>query len=38
MFTQPLMYKQISSHPRSLDIYEKQLLDEGIMTKEDFDE
>ena len=32
-FTQPLMYKAIRSHPSTLDIYSKKLIDEGVMTK-----
>jgi 2-oxoglutarate dehydrogenase E1 component len=31
-FTQPLMYKQIDSHPGVCDIYEGQLLNEGVLT------
>ncbi len=32
-FTQPLMYKAIRSHPSTLEIYSKKLIDEGVMTK-----
>ncbi len=34
-FTQPLMYKAIRSHPSTLEIYSKKLIDEGVMTKAD---
>ena len=34
-FTQPLMYKAIKNHPTTLKIYEKQLLEENILTKEE---
>ena len=33
-FTQPLMYKRINKHPYIHDIFEKQLIDEGILTKD----
>ena len=33
-FTQPLMYKKIHSHPSTLKIYEKKLLEENIIKKE----
>ncbi|MDQ0314181.1 2-oxoglutarate dehydrogenase E1 component [Amorphus orientalis] len=36
-FTQPLMYKVIRDHPSTLDIYAKRLMDQGLMTSEDFD-
>jgi len=32
MFTQPLMYKRIQSHPTTLEIYAKKLIAEGIVT------
>src|SRR5215831_6200004 len=32
MFTQPLMYKRIRSHPSTLEIYAKKLIAEGIVT------
>ena len=35
-FTQPLMYKKIKSHPTTLNIYGEKLIDEEIITKEDF--
>ena len=31
-FTQPLMYKKIKSHPRTLTAYGKQLISEGLVT------
>lgn len=37
-FTQPKLYKQISRHPPTLKIFEKKLLDDGTMTKEEIDE
>src|SRR5450631_559728 len=33
MFTQPLMYKAIRSHPATLDIYAKRLVGEGVVTE-----
>ena len=33
-FTQPLMYKKIKKHPNVLELYTKQLLDEGVLTEE----
>jgi len=35
MFTQPKLYKAITRHQPTLDIYEKRLVDEGTMTKEE---
>ena len=32
MFTQPLMYKRIQSHPSALEIYAKKLIAEGVVT------
>ena len=32
MFTQPLMYKAIGSHPTTLEIYAKKLVAEGVVT------
>ena len=32
-FTQPLMYKKIRSHPTVVEIYSKQLIDEGVLTQ-----
>jgi 2-oxoglutarate dehydrogenase E1 component len=37
-FTQPKLYRQIKSHPSTLDVYEKRLIEEGMMTKEECDE
>ena len=31
-FTQPLMYQKIKSHPTTLNIYEKKLTEEGVLT------
>ncbi|KAF7820480.1 2-oxoglutarate dehydrogenase, mitochondrial-like [Senna tora] len=36
-FTQPKMYKVIRSHPSTLEIYEKKLLELGEVTQEDVD-
>ncbi len=33
MFTQPLMYREIESHPTTLEIYAKKLVDEGVVTE-----
>lgn len=38
MFTQPKLYRQITKHPSSLDIYEKRLIEEGTATKEELAE
>ncbi len=37
-FTQPIMYRKIKSHPTTVEIYSKQLIDEGVMTAGEFDE
>ncbi|KAL3921016.1 MAG: hypothetical protein SGILL_002973, partial [Bacillariaceae sp.] len=37
-FTQPILYKEISRHPTTLQVYEKRLLKEGTMTKDEIDE
>lgn len=37
-FTQPILYQKIRSHPSSLEIYEKRLLDDGTLTQEECDE
>jgi 2-oxoglutarate dehydrogenase E1 component len=37
LFTQPLMYKQIKSHPTTLQIYGEKLEAEGLLAKDDFD-
>jgi 2-oxoglutarate dehydrogenase E1 component len=34
-FTQPLLYKKISRHPNSRDIYSKKLIEQSIFTKEE---
>ncbi|MBX9925420.1 MAG: 2-oxoglutarate dehydrogenase E1 component [Hyphomicrobiaceae bacterium] len=36
-FTQPLMYKKIKSHPGVVEMYSKQLVDEGVMSAGDVD-
>lgn len=36
-FTQPKMYKVIRNHPRALDLYEKQLIEMGQLSKEEID-
>src|SRR6516164_1710903 len=33
MFTQPLMYKAVASHPSTLEIYSKKLIAEGVVTQ-----
>lgn len=35
MFTQPLMYKKIKSHPTVIDVYSKRLADEGVVSEEE---
>jgi len=37
-FTQPKFYKKIASHPSTLDIYEKKLIENGDMTEEECQE
>ncbi len=37
MFTQPLMYKAIASHPSTLEIYSKKLIAEGVVTQGEVD-
>jgi 2-oxoglutarate dehydrogenase E1 component len=37
-FTQPLLYKEISRHPTTLQVFEKRLLQDGTMNKEEIDE
>ncbi len=34
-FTQPLMYKKIRSHPSTLEIYSKRLIEEGVVSEDD---
>eukprot|EP01126_Amoeba_proteus_P043786 TRINITY_DN4829_c0_g1_i14.p1 TRINITY_DN4829_c0_g1~~TRINITY_DN4829_c0_g1_i14.p1 ORF type:complete len:727 (-),score=161.03 TRINITY_DN4829_c0_g1_i14:104-2284(-) len=35
-FTQPLMYKAIANHPKTLEIYSKSLIHSGIITAEEY--
>ena len=35
VFTQPMMYKKIKSHPSVVEIYSKRLVDEGVLTADD---
>ena len=37
-FTQPLMYEKIKSHPTTLNIYSKKLIEESSITEEEFNE
>ena len=37
-FTQPQMYKAIRSHPTTLEIYSRKLVDEGLMTTEEVEQ
>lgn len=37
-FTQPKLYRAISSHPSTLDVFEKRLIDSGDLTQEECDE
>lgn len=34
-FTQPQLYRKISSHPSTIDVFEKRLIESGDMTKEE---
>ena len=36
-FTQPKLYKAIADHPNPREIFEKQLIEEGVITKDDAD-
>jgi len=36
-FTQPIMYKKIKKHPTALNVYGEKLINEGIITAEEFD-
>lgn len=38
MFTQPKLYSKISKHPTSLQIFEKRLIEEGTLSREEVDE
>lgn len=37
-FTQPKLYKKINRHPTTLNVFEKRLIDEGTLTKEECNE
>ena len=37
-FTQPQLYRRINRHPSTLQIFEKRLIDEGTLTKEECEE
>ena len=37
MFTQPLMYKTIKSHPTVIEIYSKRLAEEGVVTAQELE-
>ena len=36
-FTQPIMYRKIRSHPSTVQIYSKQLVESGVLTQQDVD-
>src|SRR5205823_6513857 len=36
-FTQPLMYREIRNHPTTLNLYSKRLIEEGVITQDQFD-
>ena len=36
-FTQPLMYKKIRNHPTTLEIYGKELIKEGLFSKDEIE-
>ena len=36
-FTQPLMYQKIRSHPTVVEVYSKRLIEEGVITSDEFD-
>jgi len=38
MFTQPLMYKAIKTHPTTLELYADRLIDEGLVTRAEVDQ
>jgi len=35
-FTQPLMYKKIAEHPKTIEIYAKNLISEGVLTAQEY--
>lgn len=37
-FTQPLLYEKIKTHPSVLSIYSKQLIEDGVLKEDEFDE
>jgi len=37
-FTQPIMYRTIRSHPTTVEVYSRKLIDEGLVTKDDIDQ
>ncbi len=37
-FTQPIMYKKIKEHPTTLTIYSQRLIDEGLLTADEFEQ
>lgn len=37
-FTQPMLYKEIRKHPTTLQIFEKRLVEDGTLTKEEVEE
>src|SRR5690606_24250389 len=37
-FTQPVMYKAIKSHPTTLELYSKRLIEEGVVTADEVEE
>ncbi|WP_309085085.1 2-oxoglutarate dehydrogenase E1 component [Chelativorans sp.] len=37
-FTQPIMYRTIRSHPTTVEIYSRKLIEEGLVTKDDIDQ
>ena len=37
-FTQPMMYKKIAQHPTVVDLYSKRLIEDGMITGDEFEE
>jgi len=37
-FTQPLMYQRIAKHPKTVDIYAKKLMANGLLTQNEYDQ